>query len=124
MKSCFADDIFTFDQDNQIIKQTYNINENLKIIHNWAYKWCIVFDSAKFKLINLIYSDHVVNKNPCIYKLMGQWCSKIMNELFGLYKQKLLYMKIQLQSSECNVNVLIRDVCRIDIFSNMQDDIS
>ena len=111
MKSCFADDLFCTDHDDTHIKQTLNINNNLKIIYSWVFNWRVVFDSAKFKLINITYSDPIVNKNPCVNSLLGQWCSSHINQLYELTKQKLLYMKLQLQSSD--LNVLSSDVCAI-----------
>ena len=78
-KSCFADDLLIFDLSNDRTSQTRAINANLKIIHNWAFKWRVVFDSAKFKLINFTRDRKLCNKNPCVDE-NGAWCERILNK--------------------------------------------
>ena len=90
-KSWFADDLLIFDLSNDRTAQTWMINLNLKIIYKWVYKWRVVFDSAKFKLINFTRDKKKCNKNPCV-DINDNWCERVLQKRWRLSHEELSYI--------------------------------
>ena len=90
---------------NRINDQILDLNENLEIIFQWAYKWIFIFDEPKFKAMkfdrgNYFYNEWICEKRKSV-KIQYVYNTNKINELH------VILIKIINEQQICNDRIEI-----------------